>query len=117
MCFCNDTAPTEIYTDLHTLSLHDAPPIYRGIEPLAVRPNAVAHHRDELRIGIAADPGRAIGGDVGRIKRAEGQHEGTSAGEGPAVRRGVARLAIGRERQILTERHTPSTERPRSGKG
>src|SRR3546814_3864612 len=82
MCFCNDTAPTEIYTDLHTLSLHDAPPIYRGIEPLAVRPNAVAHHRDELRIGIAADPGRAIGGDVGRIKRAEGQHEGTSAGEG-----------------------------------
>src|SRR3546814_13923886 len=105
MCFCNDTAPTEIYTDLHTLSLHDAPPIYRGIEPLAVRPNAVAQHRDELRIGIAADPGRAIGGDVGRIKRAEGQHEGTSAGEGPAVRRGVVRIAIDRKSTRLNSCH------------
>src|SRR3546814_17489902 len=27
--FCNDTATTEIDTDLHTLSLHDAPPISR----------------------------------------------------------------------------------------
>src|SRR3546814_8042587 len=26
---CNDTASTEIYTYLHTLSLHDALPIYR----------------------------------------------------------------------------------------
>src|SRR3546814_19415478 len=27
--FCNDTATTEIYTYLHTLSLHDARPISR----------------------------------------------------------------------------------------
>src|SRR3546814_13510525 len=27
-CFFNDTATTEIYTYLHTLSLHDALPIY-----------------------------------------------------------------------------------------
>src|SRR3546814_16106651 len=27
LCFLNDTAPTEIYTYLHTLSLHDALPI------------------------------------------------------------------------------------------
>src|SRR3546814_14671109 len=27
--FCNDTATTEIYTYLHTLSLHDALPIFR----------------------------------------------------------------------------------------
>src|SRR3546814_13839384 len=26
--FCNDTAPTEIYTYYHTLSLHDALPIW-----------------------------------------------------------------------------------------
>src|SRR3546814_18308484 len=26
--FCNDTPTTEIYTDLHTLSLHDALPIF-----------------------------------------------------------------------------------------
>src|SRR3546814_17070192 len=28
ICFFNDTATTEIYTYLHTLSLHDALPIY-----------------------------------------------------------------------------------------
>src|SRR6059058_6682297 len=28
--FFNDTPPTEIYTSLHTLSLHDALPIYRS---------------------------------------------------------------------------------------
>src|SRR3546814_18497429 len=27
LCFFNDTATTEIYTDAHTLSLHDALPI------------------------------------------------------------------------------------------
>src|SRR3546814_13830095 len=31
-CFFNDTATTEIYTYLHTLSLHDALPIYQGRE-------------------------------------------------------------------------------------
>src|SRR3546814_20933966 len=32
VCFVNETATTEIYTDCHTLSLHDALPIW-GLEP------------------------------------------------------------------------------------
>src|SRR3546814_3398899 len=34
-CFFNDTATTEIYTYLHTLSLHDALPISRARRPLS----------------------------------------------------------------------------------
>src|SRR3546814_18529496 len=43
-CFCfffNDTATTEIYTYLHTLSLHDALPIFRSISAGAGPPAAV----------------------------------------------------------------------------
>src|SRR3546814_18958767 len=57
--FVNDTATTEIYTYLHTLSLHDALPIYqlgRDTEILQV----VADIVDELEIGIAA---RGVEGD------------------------------------------------------
>src|SRR3546814_1619729 len=35
--FCNDTATTEIYTYLHTLSLHDALPILGSVSDYLVR--------------------------------------------------------------------------------
>src|SRR3546814_14799937 len=41
MFFFNDTATTEIYTYVHTLSLHDALPIYR------IARKQVADHRDD----------------------------------------------------------------------
>src|SRR6266704_2275020 len=48
--FFNDTATTEIYT----LSLHDALPIFRRRDPGAVRPRLPALGRDRLRL----QPGR-----------------------------------------------------------
>src|SRR3546814_394860 len=41
--FFNDTATTEIYTYLHTLSLHDALPIYQIGKPQANRPYLDQH--------------------------------------------------------------------------
>src|SRR2546429_9861113 len=46
--FFNDTATTEIYT----LSLHDALPIYHGIEPWS-RQSAFVHERDEAVLELA----------------------------------------------------------------
>src|SRR3546814_15848209 len=51
--FLSDTASTEIYTYCHTLSLHDALPIYRGTCRGVLRPIiAIALIDDRLR----ADP-------------------------------------------------------------
>src|SRR5881227_750716 len=51
LCFFNDTATTEIYTTVHTLSLHDALPIYAGgprSSAGSARPGApVRLHRSE----------------------------------------------------------------------
>src|SRR5213075_2455281 len=49
--FFNDTATTEIYTTRHTLSLHDALPIYRGAGDVAVRRGGSAA---ECRSGLVA---------------------------------------------------------------
>src|SRR3546814_7278904 len=53
--FFNDTATTEIYTYVHTLSLHDALPICGGLElprPGAGPPRAVAHAAARPREGL-----------------------------------------------------------------
>src|SRR3546814_17096001 len=55
--FFNDTATTGIYTDLHTLSLHDALPIYRAASgPVGLLDPLAAH--DEGAVGEvgALDP-------------------------------------------------------------
>src|SRR2546427_5947528 len=57
--FFNDTATTEIYT----LSLHDALPIYRGIEREAV--HALPRRVHEHRAGAVQD---VAGGDLGDRK-------------------------------------------------
>src|SRR5213075_3572141 len=44
--FFNDTAPTEIYTTRHTLSLHDALPIYLRVAEPARGDHRGAGHRD-----------------------------------------------------------------------
>src|SRR3546814_5568469 len=51
--FVNDTAPTEIYTYCHTLSLHDAVPIlfFRGI-PAATRSLMAARCEEFVTFGI-----------------------------------------------------------------
>src|SRR3546814_7943045 len=43
-CFLNDPATTEIYTYLHTLSLHDALPISQWYPPFATRSRARTEH-------------------------------------------------------------------------
>src|SRR3546814_10450325 len=56
--FCNDTATTEIYTYLHTLSLHDALPICpQARDRLELRVRAVLP-RMRVRRAIAARMGR-----------------------------------------------------------
>src|SRR3546814_18611160 len=93
--FLNETATTEIYTYGHTLSLHDALPIYQmrrerarqRIMPAAVgereidhariargrhraaapqRPASVARHRQRQRMPDAAQPREQIGRASGR---------------------------------------------------
>src|SRR6188474_3680926 len=85
--FFNDTATTEIYTSLHTLSLHDALPIYlagpvrgalgrrRSLDPAraaggrALRGSRAPHRRDD-------------GGAGGELRRAAGpRHQPRQAGE------------------------------------
>src|SRR3546814_1176352 len=53
--FCNDTATTEIYTYLHTLSLHDALPIYHlHLEAEAARHGGEALHLQQA-VGRAGE--------------------------------------------------------------
>ncbi len=49
---------------------------------------------EELRVGVMADAGFLVRGDVGGIDGAEGHVEGKAAGEGRAARRGVAGHAV-----------------------
>src|SRR3546814_4329325 len=72
-CFFNDTATTEIYTDLHTLSLHDALPISAKALPVQA-----GHARDTASCNIAqAKTGfRATGRS---LVEGRSRHAGTSA--------------------------------------
>src|SRR3546814_6518278 len=57
MFYCNDTAPTEIYTYLHTLSLHDALPIS-------------SHHPGDVvarQLRLLVQDGEAVDGDAGPV--------------------------------------------------
>src|SRR3546814_14855999 len=87
--FFNDTATTEIYTYGHTLSLHDALPIYRvdivveaALQAARVAGGVLAHQRRILRPALVrAPPARVLhhrhrGGeqpvDAGRLHRPAG---------------------------------------------
>ena len=60
------------------------------------------HGGEKLRIGVISDAGRLVGRDVGGIQRAEGQHEGESAGVSLAACGGMANHAIGGFGKVLT---------------
>src|SRR3712207_8757667 len=76
MFFFNDTATTEIYT----LSLHDALPIY------GVRNDGVANERDE----VGADVEGALGGAGGDLL--QGDEAGNALAGGPGEDRKSTRL-------------------------
>src|SRR3546814_5492705 len=61
MCcfFFNDTATTEIYTDLHTRSLHDALPIYSTLAMLG-RVLGETHERYCMTALLLAEERRAV---------------------------------------------------------
>ena len=65
------------------------------------RRTPAVHGGEKSRIAVVADAGRLVGRDVGGIERAEGQHEGESAGVRLAALGGVADHAIRGARQIL----------------
>src|SRR3712207_7446886 len=90
--FCNDTAATEIYT----LSLHDALPIWRPRNlPQGVRRAAYLRHRG---CGVALP---RLGADLGRrsLGRARRWAEGTSELHSPQHL--VCRLLLGKNRWRL----------------
>src|SRR3546814_19212255 len=74
--FFNDTATTEIYTYLHTLSLHDALPIYPAPRHRrnAVRAHVVALHVDRDRLGKRGHP--QLGGGIVRLPERPDQSRG-----------------------------------------
>src|SRR3546814_13625253 len=67
LLFVKDTATTEIYTYLHTLSLHDALPIFVPSCRLAI---TAAHDRGNRRAPSAGDARRycAAGANVARAR-------------------------------------------------
>src|SRR5881296_4737712 len=89
--FFNDTATTEIYTLLYTLSLHDALPISRRrlLRGRVVRrgPRRLPRRRSRARRAAAGAAGPARPGDrrETRARRREGRH-----GRSRAVRRAGA---------------------------
>src|SRR3546814_3415823 len=72
--FFNDTATTEIYTYLHTLSLHDALPIY----PSAERPVGQSAGRRFRLCGGIQDAG--LSGGEARSDRADDRQPALVAG-------------------------------------
>src|SRR3546814_17175552 len=69
--FVNETATTEIYTYLHTLSLHDALPIFRPREAhtrrpvrLQCQPHGPWRHRPDQLIKQHLDRNAALGGET-----------------------------------------------------
>ena len=65
------------------------------IKPRAVLADAALHGVEEILIAVIADPGVLVGGDVGRIERAERQRESETAGIGRTARRGMTDHAVG----------------------
>src|SRR3546814_1345484 len=72
--FFNDTAPTGIYTYGHTLSLHDALPIYRMIDKRPIAPHLGRHGK-----------GRNLHQGILRLLRARGWTSSTAC-----IRRGTS---------------------------
>ena len=67
--------------------------------------DALVHRPQELRVGVGADAGLPVRGDVGRIERPERQGEGEAAGIGFPARRGVADHAVRRLGQVFPALH------------
>src|SRR3546814_5457779 len=96
--FFNRTATTEIYTYLHTLSLHDALPIY------ARRAGRIRFRAPHLAVGAAARPERTAVAHVaahrnGRrsgLERRLAQRPARHAAHGRPVHRFCARHGSGR---------------------
>src|SRR3546814_2100221 len=88
LLFCfNDTATTAIYTYLHTLSLHDALPIY----PAVLDPQHAATfraHRHRPALGVPGGMG-SVGIDArnqnGALAPIRAINRSTAAGDQPAV--------------------------------
>ena len=75
---------------------------HRGIEVGPITANAAAKRPRELRLRVASDSEIGRRRDVRRIDRSERGVDRQPAGEGQAVRRGVAGRAVGRDCQILS---------------
>src|SRR3546814_20115574 len=67
--FCQYSATTEIYTDLHTLSLHDALPI-SVLRCLQWRAATATHHQHRVQCVVVVRI-RIVGGAVDRCHDAE----------------------------------------------
>src|SRR3546814_13901929 len=79
--FFNDTATTEIDTDGHTLSLHDARPIYRCVDGKSGEAPAAseAELRPDIdRLAVAARVGERLEPVVGLVAHAGRSEEHTS---------------------------------------
>src|SRR3546814_13689554 len=63
----NDTATTDIYTDRHTLSLHDALPILILL-PVAGTVGEAHLYRGHLVLGAVGGPVRIVGRDDVRLR-------------------------------------------------
>ncbi len=75
-----------------------------GIELLAFTAEAVVQRAAKLIRRPIAQPLLAIRGNVARIEAAEGRIEGDTAGEGCAIRTGMAALAVTQASQIFAPR-------------
>src|SRR3546814_12511332 len=74
--FFNDTATTEIYTYLHTLSLHDALPIYRAVPGPEGGPPRAGRAVDAAAAGAACH--RRVGQGVHQLRPGLRSEEHTS---------------------------------------
>src|SRR3546814_13113233 len=113
-CFFNDTATTEIYTYLHTLSLHDALPIS---ETLAMIDTGAR------RYGVALTVLRPDPGDVAEHVARHGEfafYESLELRKACCAIRKVAHLRMalpGRSAGLTGQRLTPSQTRDRRDPG
>src|ERR1700729_3029392 len=75
---------------------------HRGVQLGVAATDAFVDGVQEIRIGIAADSGFRIRGNVGRINRSKRQNEGEAAGERSTVFCRMAHRAIRRTRQVFS---------------
>src|SRR3546814_7901165 len=110
--FFNDTATTEIYTYLHTLSLHDALPIYRRLQ---ARDPAARSGDRKGDAALRAYPARTLQGLQRSRLRLERRHVLHRPGADRAARSDGPPLPPARRRAArLPGRHGAEPERHRA---